>query len=100
VSQERFTRSTGGTSYGIEMSPDQAGPFRVGPRTEIPGLFLCGASTPSGPGITAVMRSGVDAAGQVLETNLLRPILAGQVFGDRDVLPALHADWDPWKVSH
>jgi len=46
------------------------------------------------------MRSGVDAAGQVLETNLLRPILAGQVFGDRDVLPALHADWDPWKVSH
>ena len=100
VSQERFTRSTGGTSYGIEMSPDQAGPFRVGPRTEIPGLFLCGASTPSGPGISGVMRSGVDAAGQVLETNLLRPILAGQVFGDRDVLPALHADWDPWKVSH
>ena len=100
MSQERFTRSTGGTSYGIEMSPDQAGPFRVGPRTEIPGLFLCGASTPSGPGISGVMRSGVDAAGQVLETNLLRPILAGQVFGDRDVLPALHADWDPWKVSH
>ena len=46
VSQERFTRSTGGTSYGIEMSCNQAGPLRVGPRTEIPGLFLCGASTP------------------------------------------------------
>jgi hypothetical protein len=46
------------------------------------------------------MRSGVDAAGQVLETNLLRPILAGQVFGDRGALPALHADWDAWKASH
>jgi all-trans-retinol 13,14-reductase len=100
VSQERFTRSTGGTSYGIEMSTDQAGPLRVGPRTEIPGLFLCGASTPGGPGIAGVLRSGVDAAGQVLETDLLRPILAGQVFGDRDALPELTETWDPWKVSH
>ena len=100
VSQERFTRSTGGTSYGIEMSPDQAGPFRVGPRTEIPGLFLCGASTPSGPGISGVMRSGVDAASQVLDTDLLRPILGGQIFGDPNALPPLTADWDAWKVSH
>ncbi len=100
VSQERFTRSTGGTSYGIEMSADQAGPFRVGPRTEVPGLFLCGASTPSGPGISGVMRSGVDAAGQVLETNLLRPILEGRIFGDRNTLPPLSDGWDPWKVSH
>jgi len=100
VSQERFTRSTGGTSYGIEMSLDQAGPMRVGPRTEIPGLFLCGASTPSGPGIAGVLRSGVHAAGQVLDTDLMRPILAGEVFGDRDLLPELTSDWDPWKLSH
>ncbi len=100
VSQERFTHSTGGTSYGIEMSCSQAGPLRVGPRTEIEGLFLCGASTPSGPGIAGVMRGGLLAAGEVLETDLLAPVLAGRVFGDRDALPALHEGWDPWRESH
>ncbi|MBW1684559.1 MAG: NAD(P)/FAD-dependent oxidoreductase [Deltaproteobacteria bacterium] len=100
VSQERFTRSTGGTSYGIEMSMDQMGPMRVGPRTEIEGLFLCGASTPSGPGIIGALRSGVVTAGEVLETDLLRPILAGEVFGDRSALPELNDDWDAWRESH
>jgi phytoene dehydrogenase-like protein len=100
VSQERFTRSTGGTSYGIEMSCSQAGPMRVAPRTEIPGLFLCGASTPSGPGIAGVMRGGVTTAGEVLETPLLRPVLAGEVFGDRAVLPELREGWDAWRESH
>jgi all-trans-retinol 13,14-reductase len=100
VSQERFTHSTGGTSYGIEMSCSQIGPMRVGPRTEIEGLFLCGASTPSGAGISGVVRSGVAAAGEVLETDLLRPILAGEVFGDRSALPELREDWDAWRESH
>jgi phytoene dehydrogenase-like protein len=100
VSQERFTRSTGGTSYGIEMSCSQAGPMRVAPRTEIPGLFLCGASTPSGPGIAGVMRGGVIAAGEVLDTALLKPVLAGEVFGDRGVLPELREGWDAWRESH
>lgn len=98
VSQERFTRSTGGTSYGIEMSIDQAGPLRVGPRTEVEGLFLCGASTPSGPGIAGVLRGGVLAAGEVLDTDLLRPILAGEVFGDRGALPPLEGGWDAWRL--
>ena len=31
MSQERFTRSSGGTSYGIELSIDQSGPLRPGP---------------------------------------------------------------------
>jgi all-trans-retinol 13,14-reductase len=100
ISQERFTRSTGGTSYGIEMSCSQAGPMRVGPRTEIEGLYLCGASTPSGPGISGVMRSGLAAASEVLETDLLRSVLSGEVLGDRSVLPELHDDWDPWRESH
>lgn len=46
------------------------------------------------------MRSGVDAAAQVLEMDLLRPILAGQIFGDRGVLPVRHPGWDAWKESH
>ncbi len=100
VSQERFTHSTGGTSYGIEMSCSQTGPLRVGPRTEIEGLFLCGASTPSGAGIAGVMSSGVRAASEILDTDLMGPILAGRVFGDRDALPELREDWDPWRESH
>jgi phytoene dehydrogenase-like protein len=99
VSQERFTRSSGGTSYGIELSIDQSGPMRPGPRTGIPGLFLCGASTPSGPGIAGVLRSGVATAGEVLETDLLKPVLAGEVYGDRALLPELREDWDAWRES-
>jgi phytoene dehydrogenase-like protein len=100
VTQERFTRSTGGTSYGIALSLDQVGPFRMGPATEIPGLFLCGASTPSGPGISGVMRGGVAAAGAVLETDLLKMVLEGQILGDRNLLPEIRKDWDPWRESH
>ena len=82
------------------MSCSQMGPLRVGPRTEIDGLYLCGASTPSGPGIAGVLRGGVAAASEVLETDLLGPVLAGEVFGDRDALPELHEGWDAWKESH
>ncbi len=63
VTQERFTRSTGGTSYGIEMAVDQIGPMRMGPSADVPGLHLCGASCPSSTGIAGVMRSGIGAAG-------------------------------------
>ena len=100
VSQERFTRSTGGTSYGIEMSCSQAGPMRMGPRTEIGGLFLCGASTPSGSGVAGVMSSGIQTAGEVLETDLMGAVLSGNIFGDRDRLPELVDDWDAWRESH
>ena len=100
VSQERFTHSTGGTSYGIEMSCSQAGPLRVGPATGIKGFFLCGASTPSGPGIAGVIGSGLDAAGHVLETDLKGPVLAGQRFGDANLLPELKEGWDAWRESH
>ncbi len=100
VTQERFTHSTGGTSYGIEFACDQMGPMRIGPETELPGLYLCGASTPSGHGIAGVMRSGVIAAGAVLGEDLLRRVLAGEVLGDPTRLPPLRGDWDPWRVSH
>jgi all-trans-retinol 13,14-reductase len=100
LSQERFTHSTGGTSYGIEMSCSQAGPFRVGPTTEIEGFYLCGASPPSGPGVAGVIRSGIDAAGHVLETDLIGPVLSGERFGDPDLLPELKEGWDAWRESH
>ncbi len=100
VTQERFTRSTGGTSYGIEFSVDQMGPMRMGADCEIPGLYFCGASTQSGHGIGGVLRSGVIAAGAVLETDLLRAVNTGEVFGDRSLLPELTEGWDSWRESH
>lgn len=100
ATQERFTHSTGGTSYGIEYATDQMGPLRMGPRTEIPGLYLCGASTPSGHGIGSVLSGGVLAAAAVLEKNLMRQVLSGDVLGDRDRLPPLRDDWDPWRECH
>ena len=100
VTQERFTRSTGGTSYGVEFACDQMGPMRIGPETELPGLYLCGASTPSGHGVGGVMRGGVIAAGAVIGDDLLRRVLAGEVLGDPRRLPPLRDDWDAWRTSH
>jgi phytoene dehydrogenase-like protein len=100
VTQERFTHSTGGTSYGIEFATDQMGPMRIGPETDVPGLYLCGASTPSGHGIANVMLSGVRAAEAALETELLAPVLRGDVLGDPARLPPLRDDWDAWRESH
>ncbi len=100
VTQERFTRSTGGTSYGVEFSTDQMGPARMGYETELPGLFLCGASTPSGHGIANVMFSGLRAAEAATGESLRASVLAGEVLGDRALLPPLRDDWDAWRESH
>jgi len=100
VTQERFTHSTGGTSYGVEFATDQMGPMRMGPETDVPGLFLCGASTPSGHGIANVMVSGVRAAEAALETELLPRVLAGEELADPGRLPPLRDGWDAWRESH
>lgn len=100
VTQERFTRSTGGTSYGVEFSVDQMGPLRMGPETEIPGLYLTGASTPTGHGIASVMRSGVLTASAVLDRRLVEEVLGGAVIGDPDALPSLEESFDAWRTCH
>ena len=100
VTQERFTLSTGGTSYGVEFAVDQMGPLRLGPATEVEGLYLAGASTPSGHGIASVIHSGLAAAGRVLGRDLLSAIANGQVLGDPSLLPESGESWDPWRVCH
>ena len=100
VTQQRFTHSTGGTSYGIEFACDQMGPLRIGPGTEVPGLYLCGASTPWGHGIGSVLRGGVAAASAVLERDLKHAVVAGDVLADRGRLPPVRAGWDAWRASH
>lgn len=65
ITHERFVRSTGGTSYGIECSPDQFLFHRPAPTTPVRGLFLCGASTMGAHGIAGVMGGGVMTASAV-----------------------------------
>jgi all-trans-retinol 13,14-reductase len=100
ITQERFTRSTGGTSYGIEFATDQMGPMRYGPETEIPGLYLVGASMPAGHGIGSVLRGGVITAGMILKRNLMSEVGRGAVIGDPSQLPEMTEDFDPWREAH
>jgi all-trans-retinol 13,14-reductase len=99
ITQERYTHSSGGGSYGIEMNLRQIGPLRPQPKTEIPGLFLAGASMGWGPGVEGVMLSGVGAAGAVLRRDLFAEIRNGRVFGAADQLPAHDQGWDPLAVA-
>jgi all-trans-retinol 13,14-reductase len=99
ISQEHFTFSTGGTSYGIELSLDQFGPNRPSPQTEIEGLYLAGASTVFAHGIAGVMRGGVGCASAILGRDLQSEIEAGRVFGDPAKLTGGGPDWDPWQAS-
>jgi all-trans-retinol 13,14-reductase len=99
VTQERFTRSTGGTSYGIEFATDQMGPMRYGPETEISGLYLVGASMPAGHGIGSVLRGGVITAGIILRRNLMSEVGRGAVIGDSSQLPEITDDFDPWRAA-
>ncbi|MGB6836192.1 MAG: NAD(P)/FAD-dependent oxidoreductase, partial [Dehalococcoidia bacterium] len=66
LTQERFTLSTGGTSYGLEHTPDQYRDKRFAMQTEIPGLYLAGANTIFGHGIAGAMVGGAAAAGAIL----------------------------------
>jgi phytoene dehydrogenase-like protein len=98
ITQERYTLSTGGTSYGLEIATDQFGPNRPTPKTEIDGLFLAGASTIFGHGIVGAMRGGVGCASAVLNRDLMAEVSGGSVFGDPSKLTAGGPDWDPWEA--
>jgi phytoene dehydrogenase-like protein len=71
MTHTRFTGSSGGTSYGIALTPAQFLRRRPGARTEIRGLYLCGASMRTGHGIAGAMMSGLFAAAQVVGRSLL-----------------------------
>jgi all-trans-retinol 13,14-reductase len=76
ISLERHLGSSGGTSYGIAATPRQFGIRRPASHTPINGLFLAGASTRSGHGITGAMLGGVEAASAVLHRSALKSLRA------------------------
>lgn len=61
-----FVNATEGSSYGTDKRLSQIGPFAYKNRTEVPGLFLAGAST-SAHGVSGTAHSGLDAAAALLE---------------------------------
>ena len=75
ITHRRYVNSSGGTSYGIALTPEQFLNKRPGPKTEISGLYLCGASTRAGHGIGGVTMSGLEAAAAVLGKKLIREVL-------------------------
>ena len=99
LSQERYTHSTGGTSYGYLHSPEQSGDLRPQHRTEIEGLWLVGANTASGHGIAGTMVGGVNCAGQILDRPLLVEMMMGTRLAEPDAIPADPADFDPMEWS-
>lgn len=98
VTQERYTLSTAGTSYGLAHTPAQSARRRPGFRTEIDGLFLVGASTIALHGIAGVMVGGVACAGEVLGRPLLAEIFLGTRMIDADRLPPFDSAADPVDV--
>ncbi len=66
LTQERFTGSTGGTSYGLEHTPDQFASARVALQSEIPNLWMVGANSIIGHGIAGAMVSDSAAASTIL----------------------------------
>jgi phytoene dehydrogenase-like protein len=74
LTHSRYTNSTGGTSYGIAATPRQL-TRRPGAKTEIKGLYLCGASCRAAHGIVSVMISGLMAANELVKGNLFGEVL-------------------------
>jgi len=67
LTQERFTLSSGGTSYGLEHAVDQSMAARVPYQTEVPGLWMVGANTLFGHGYAGCMMGGRTVANMILE---------------------------------
>jgi phytoene dehydrogenase-like protein len=88
LTHERYTLSSNGASYGIELATDQTGPRRPAPRTPVAGLYLAGASARRGHGIVGALAGGRDAASEVLGRDLAAEVRRGAVFADVDRLTA------------
>lgn len=99
LSQERYTRSTGGTSYGYVHSPEQTGQNRPQHRTEIDGLWVVGANTASGHGIAGTMVGGVSCAGEILGRPLLIEMVLGEQLVEPEAIPPDPPDFDPMEFS-
>ena len=66
LSNKHYLNSTKGNLYSINKSRFQIGPWAFNNKTEIVGLWLCGASTPAGHGVAGATSSGLMTARSIL----------------------------------
>jgi all-trans-retinol 13,14-reductase len=99
LTQERYTQSTEGSSYGIEYNLGQIGVLRPGPSTHIDGLYLAGASCRTGPATEGVLLSGIITAGAVLGRNLLSEFRQGEVLVPSTSIPTVPTGWDSLSAA-
>ena len=99
LSHERYTHSSGGTSYGYMHSPDQVGDDRPDHRTEIEGLWVVGANTTSGHGIAGAVTGGVFCASKILDRPLIVDMYMGTQLVDPASIPADPEPFDPLEYS-
>lgn len=62
--QQHFTRTPGGSMYGLEMTGERIGSTALNLRTPLPGLLLAGQDV-AGPGVQASFMAGLLAAAAV-----------------------------------
>ncbi|MEZ4594770.1 MAG: NAD(P)/FAD-dependent oxidoreductase [Chloroflexota bacterium] len=70
LSNVHYLNATKGNLYGIDKSTFQVGPWAFNNKTEIKGLWLCGASTTAGHGVAGATNSGLTTARQILGCKL------------------------------
>lgn len=99
LTHERYTHSSGGTSYGYKHSPEQSGNHRPQLRTEIEGLWVVGANTATGHGIAGAMIGGVMCAGEIIDRPLIAEIALGQSILDPSAIPPDPDPFDPLEFS-
>ncbi|WP_078290509.1 FAD-dependent oxidoreductase [Mycobacterium sp. D16R24] len=80
LSHEDWTRTRLGAWAGLDFSLKNI-VFRPGPRTEIDGLYLTGASSRCGGAMLGTLRGGLDTATAILQRNLWKEVKSGKVFG-------------------
>ncbi|MCP5096254.1 MAG: NAD(P)/FAD-dependent oxidoreductase, partial [Chloroflexi bacterium] len=59
LSNKHYVNSTKGNLYGIDKSKFQVGPWAFSNKSEFEGLWLCGASTTAGHGVSGATSSGL-----------------------------------------
>ncbi|MFD7909685.1 MULTISPECIES: phytoene desaturase family protein [unclassified Streptomyces] len=97
LTHERYTLSTGGTPFGL--AEWGTGGSRPDTRTSVEGLYVVGANTRYGSGITGVAVGGIACAGQILERRLMNEVHTGSFVADSALLPERPEGWDPLAVS-
>jgi len=68
LTNEHYINSTRGNLYGTAKNSKQIGPRSFPIKTEIEGLYMCGASTRSF-GVSGATKTGLDAAKAILNCN-------------------------------